>query len=290
MTLPNRPRAHELESLSKAKACEIFASAGWAVEQLANDYGDDLLVRIFDNRQATPYWFFVQLKASEDFERLLVADGQFISCPISSKNAKAWEQAFLPVFLLVWCPKTPDSFHWEYVQEYLERTGQNFQQKKTIRIRVPFSQRLDKSSVNTLRTITKARHEQYERHKDGARHLVEFIAHHWGAKIEFDPEAGLALIPVGSFQPAKEGGDHVLAFGELAELIQSVEATRGIPMDQIIEHRLILLWKLAQAYHAGGDSAVATPQDGIDPDEWQATRELFLELQQHRPPRGSQPE
>ena len=54
--MPRRPRQHILEDLARAELHRVFEEFGWAVEDLKKDYGEDLLVRIFDKGVATPYF------------------------------------------------------------------------------------------------------------------------------------------------------------------------------------------------------------------------------------------
>jgi hypothetical protein len=57
--MPNRPRSHQLEDLSRVQLRQIFSQYGWVVWDLHPDYGEDLLVRIFSKNMATQYSFFV---------------------------------------------------------------------------------------------------------------------------------------------------------------------------------------------------------------------------------------
>ena len=64
MKLPIRHEAHTLETISE----DYFVSKlpkGWTRDKPANDYGIDLRVGIFENRQATGLEFIVQLKSSQ---------------------------------------------------------------------------------------------------------------------------------------------------------------------------------------------------------------------------------
>ena len=70
-----RPRSHRIEDLSRNRLRDAFNSVGWVVEDLRKDYGEDLLVRIFEQGVATPVAFFVQAKATDRIEDYTNADG-----------------------------------------------------------------------------------------------------------------------------------------------------------------------------------------------------------------------
>jgi hypothetical protein len=64
MPYPQRPRGHELETSSQ-RFFEQHLPDAWTCQNEQSDYGVDLRVEIFDNRQATGLDFVVQLKASD---------------------------------------------------------------------------------------------------------------------------------------------------------------------------------------------------------------------------------
>jgi tetratricopeptide (TPR) repeat protein len=64
--MPQRPRAHELESESRI-ALEKALPSGWLFRRLEQDYGVDGEVELFDDeKQATGQKFLVQLKATDE--------------------------------------------------------------------------------------------------------------------------------------------------------------------------------------------------------------------------------
>lgn len=64
--MPQRPRAHQLEDISK-RAFMSLVPAGWVVEERQRDYGVDLEVELFDaGGSATGLRFAVQLKGTDE--------------------------------------------------------------------------------------------------------------------------------------------------------------------------------------------------------------------------------
>ena len=88
--MPKRPRQHVLEDLARARLHRDFASIGWSVEDLGKDYGEDLLVRIFEDGHATPWSFFVQSKATDHLDKIRLNDGLHLAVPLASTHLQHW--------------------------------------------------------------------------------------------------------------------------------------------------------------------------------------------------------
>jgi hypothetical protein len=99
--MPNRPYSHNLEARSHNRLHEVFEQPGWVVEDLRNDYGEDLFVRIFEKGKATPFSFFIQAKATNHIERYMHADRKCISYPIKADHFKHWMHFWEPIILTV---------------------------------------------------------------------------------------------------------------------------------------------------------------------------------------------
>jgi len=88
--LPKRPRPHILEDISLNRLHEAFVHEGWTVENLTKDYGEDLLVRIFERGVTTPFSFFVQAKATDDVDKLRSKKTARISYRVESGYVLHW--------------------------------------------------------------------------------------------------------------------------------------------------------------------------------------------------------
>ena len=84
-----------MEDLSRNRLHAAFESYGWTVEDLAKDYGEDLLVRIFDRGIATPYSFFVQAKATDRIAAYIRQD--MVAFPIETGHLRHWVRFSEPV-------------------------------------------------------------------------------------------------------------------------------------------------------------------------------------------------
>ena len=62
--MATRSRSHVLEEISR-RAFENIIPPEWLVRTQFPDYGLDIQVQIFSDEKATPYYFYVQLKATD---------------------------------------------------------------------------------------------------------------------------------------------------------------------------------------------------------------------------------
>jgi hypothetical protein len=122
--MPKRPRSHELEDLSRNRLHNIFVSNGCVVEDLHKDYGEDLLVRIFEQGKATPFAFFVQAKATDHIDQYMHKNRRKLSFPIDLEHINHWNQFWEPVILTVWDANS-DITYWESVQTFFEKQNKN---------------------------------------------------------------------------------------------------------------------------------------------------------------------
>jgi hypothetical protein len=208
---PRRPSTHVISDQSLLHFHQAFLSRGWAIEELDKDYGQDLLVRIFDAGQATPYSFYVQVKAVTDANRIRTADGGYLRFRCRRDNFDHWLDFWEPVVLAVWDPSL-DIAYWEIVQEPERRWDER---RANCYCYIPLDNRLDRNGLRRLENRTKRRHQRYEDQRAGARILIEKLEEALGVKIEYNPEAGVLIIE------RPEGGADISIFGKLAHEIES---------------------------------------------------------------------
>src|SRR2546421_3166328 len=171
---PKRPRSHELEETSRNRLHEIFTQAGWVVWDLQPDYGEDLLVRIFDNNTATHYSFFVQAKATDHIERYMDESKKLITFPIDTDHIEYWRQFWEPVILTVWDAKSNITY-WESIQKYLEELDESKSERKNVRVAIPTKNILDTDGVIHIARYTKSRYIENQQALEGAETLKELL-------------------------------------------------------------------------------------------------------------------
>jgi hypothetical protein len=265
-----------LEQKAAAALNASFGEAGWTLEPIKNDYGEDFLVRIFDSGIATPWTFFVQSKAMHDVRHVLVDSRRSLSIPVSVSHLRLWSLFAVPVFLTVFDGRTK-SIYWEYVQG-LADVRSSRSRRRTIRLRVPFDQLLSRESLLLLRHITKARHGRYEAQILAFERFRELIRRHWGVAVDVVNNPNVIIIPRGRFQPAPDGRDQVFLYDEVADIFTRGAAGRKLDPEKALEKIVLIgsrrLTRLDAKLRAGHIVPVQGPH-GITRRRWKSLAELF---------------
>jgi hypothetical protein len=272
--MPKRPRQHVIEDLARAQLHSSFASVGWSVEDLDQDYGEDLLVRIFEDGKATPWSFFIQSKAADHIDRFLLQDGRYIAFPIKSKHAQHWERFWEPVVLAVYDTKSEVTY-WEVIQSYLNtnRSLSINTPNKSITVHVPTDNKLDYEGFLRLRNRTRTRFERFEAQKEGAQLLIDELHNQWGVRIEYEPEFGLLMLPKGHFQPDASDERTVTVFGRLASQLDRFQKKYKMELQRAFERSIALGLKICIAYEQGAKLQMRN-RDGEVLREWQTLEDL----------------
>ena len=273
--MSKRPRAHIIEDLARMQLHQAFSSVGWASEDIDQDYGEDVLVRIFENDTATPWSFFVQSKATDDIDRYAVEGQNCISFPIQSDHIEHWGRFWEPVVLAIFDTKTEITY-WEVIQTYLEAMKDSGQGKirKSISVRVPTANMLDAEGLNRIRNRAKNRFRRFEDQREGASILTDALSQEWGVNIEYAPETGILMLPKGEFLKAPCGGQTLTAFGRTAAILESMKKKYGIDHRETLNDSLDLMLQITTAYENGATLRIQD-KDGIVIDEWKTLEELL---------------
>jgi hypothetical protein len=99
--MPRRPQAHVIADRATAAVSRLITDAGFAVEVVQNDYGEDLLVQTAHAGQmdATRLWF--QIKGTENIQRHTRKDGAIrLSFPFD--QVLRWLRSADPVAVVLW--------------------------------------------------------------------------------------------------------------------------------------------------------------------------------------------
>jgi len=273
--MPKRPRKHVIEDIARARLHRDFSNIGWTVEDLDRDYGEDLLVWIFERENATPWSFYVQSKATDRIDTLLMKDGRNVAFSITSQHAQHWERFWEPVVLAIYDSKS-DVTYWEIIQSYLESTRGLCvdDPRKTVTIHVPTDNLLDEEGLLRLRNITKSRFERFEAQKEGAQVLIEELRRQWKVDIEYDPEWGYLELPKGKFLTDKSGNSTITAFGRFASQFQRMEKKHGINPKLAFEGSIELIHKIVSAYKEGAKLQVLR-KNGVVVQEFETLEDLL---------------
>lgn len=144
-----RTREHVLADLSINHAERFILEEGHTAERQHKDYGYDLLMRTFDVQgYSEPGWVFFQFKAAE----ALAESGGDCTFDLDIRDYNLWMFEPMPVILVLYDASQRRAF-WLYVQNYFRDASSRQPKKgaKTVRVRVPKRQRLNRRAVARLR-------------------------------------------------------------------------------------------------------------------------------------------
>ncbi|MFF4143167.1 DUF4365 domain-containing protein [Streptomyces sp. NPDC001698] len=223
---PKRPRSHLNADLSVTKIQEAFLFMGWNVEILNQDYGEDLLVRIFEGEAATPYTFYVQAKSTD---RIRKQRGGPVRYPITFDHLQHWREFWDPVFLMLW-ERESGEIIWEMIQQPslpIDTSG------KKAKVLIPRSNRVDPDGLKRIQALTIARHQRLKREQSGTEALIEALADYTGAKIDYRSESGIFTIT------EEDGRIAFVLFGPLEQLATAMSESRGISVEELVEIALM---------------------------------------------------
>lgn len=233
--MPTRPRQHILEDLAHVALRRKFAKFGWTTENLSEDYGEDFLIRIFNDSHATPFSFYVQSKATDRIDKYRSKDLTKISYPIETGHIRHWERFWEPVVLCVYDAASANTY-WRVIQPWLEgltaKRRHQLARQGTSRVAIPTTNLLDDSGLNRLHTYTEQRFYRFQREQDGASHLVDCLKESINLEIDYNAQKGVLIIPNGAFQKDREGGAQYYFFGKTGAMLCEIAESLGIPEDE----------------------------------------------------------
>ena len=146
--LPLRPDSHQLEELSR-RFFTRFLPRNWVSDQLANDYGVDLKVDLFDGEKATGLELLVQLKSSPTPDG---GDSESMRLNTTTFN---YLKDKLQVVMLVKFIESEQEAYWLLLRNVNDPLDEN---QQTMTVRLPRENRLsaiDWSEIQTyVQTVT----------------------------------------------------------------------------------------------------------------------------------------
>jgi hypothetical protein len=233
--MPKRPRSHQLEDLSRSRLHDLFVKEGWTVEDLSQDYGEDALVRIFKEGQATHLSFFVQAKATDHIEKYFDRERKHVLYPISTDHIEHWARFWEPVILTLWDSKA-DVTYWECLQSFVakaELKKKSDRKAKTLRVSIPIDNKLNENGASQILSITENRFARFETEQEGADILIDLLYKELGIEIEYDSQEGILILPGGKF--IEEGEGSITVFGKKAALLHKTEVNSSLPFMEFFE-------------------------------------------------------
>jgi hypothetical protein len=212
------------------------------VEDLRKDYGEDLLVRVFEDGVATPLMFFTQCKGTDSVGNYISRGKRKLLFPVKMRHIEHWDRFWEPVILSVWDSKT-DRTYWECIQSYLSsHYGKvalaKANETKADTLRIPVENVLDGHGLARIKSITRIRFERFELERTGAQVLVKLLEEQLNLKIEYNPKAGILITEAPGESPTFR------VFGSALEMLEELRPRFGCLLDETlnITLRLFIQW------------------------------------------------
>lgn len=144
-----RTREHVIADLSVHQVEGFILREGHTAQRLDHDYGYDLVVITYDTKgYVEPGALFIQLKAAEHLQTV----GPDCVFDLDIRDYNLWTISRVPVVLVLY-DATKECAYWLPVQRYFteDATRRPKKRAKTIRVRVPITQRVDGAAVTQMR-------------------------------------------------------------------------------------------------------------------------------------------
>ena len=198
-----------------------------------------MLVRLFEAEIATPYAFFVQAKATDNFERYRTAESGRIRFQIETGHVRHWIRFSEPVFLTLYDSKSEKTY-WVCIQSALPERHLSDEEyrKKFVTIDIPEVNLLDSDGLLRIQGITKLRFDRIEREREGARILIEILEGRFKFRVDH-------YSPLNEYiEITNEHGEmEMIFFGDFAERMKGYIKKANMPGEEF-------LVKAARAYLA----------------------------------------
>jgi hypothetical protein len=153
--MTRRPHPHRLGDLAASRVATIFEECGFAVERIAQDYGEDLLVQTTRGDDVDPSRIWVQVKGRS---RIKWSAGGMWNERVTIDHALRWARSADLVVLAVWDFQC-DCGYWSLPIEQVDQWDLYLLQQKSARLQLSSDNRLEQSTAERL--AWRARFQHY---------------------------------------------------------------------------------------------------------------------------------
>lgn len=261
--MPKRTRSHQLEDLSRSRLHNAFEEAGWTAEDLAKDYGEDLLIRIFERGRTTPIWFFVQIKATDRIGTYASKGSNLIHYPVKASHLIHWRKFQQPVIVTLWDAQS-DKLYWNSVHRISPeiRSTSPMPKKKTVRIPIPRENLINAKGLREIRKIAYSQYAVRKREAGGLSLLIDVVQARLKKEIEYSSNG---IIRIGS----SRGGEELIVFGEFLRKLTRIARIRKTTLDGALRLALDRLIHDFHEYERSGEFPVRNSVTGkIERKNW----------------------
>ncbi len=176
VTLTRYTSQKQQERISRHQLCERLEEFGWIASRPDEDLGEDFIVHIYFQGQATGVTFHLQLKSVTNLNER--RKGDYLVYDIEVKDLKHWENFNLPVVLVVWDVE-PREGRWAPMDDIISDRNQrhpNWRTNKSkTRVYLPWNNTTDDAGLIRLKQSI-------------GRHLYPLIAKDKPLEIQVDLE------------------------------------------------------------------------------------------------------
>ena len=225
----SRPPGHIVGDLAVVELHRIFGAAGWTCNDIIKDYGEDILIRIFNNGHVTPYQFYVQSKSSGNSVHNTIKRGDIFSVQIKRARLEMWLK-LENILLITFYDAQSGGIYWTTAEEQKKALIRG--KGNTVRLHIPKTQVLNNESLKQIHQLVEDEYKKVEHIREGANLLAEILEDEWDVQIDFD-EGGIIFVPEGTFVPHKDKFLKMFIFGGVKSTFLEFCAARGIADDEI---------------------------------------------------------
>jgi len=155
--MPKRTQSHVTADKAVSRVVSIFTDLGWACQTVEHDYGEDVFVQSSVNEQVDPFRLWVQVKGTEDAERLKDKNGNFV-WRVSHEHILRWIRSLETVVIVLWDIKQDQGF-WIKPHEAFQEWECFFKKRKQASLSFDKTKPFNRDAANAL--IWKARTGHY---------------------------------------------------------------------------------------------------------------------------------
>jgi Domain of unknown function (DUF4365) len=170
--MPRRPESHVIGSRARTAVSSAFEEAGWTAEIVKEDYGEDLLVRIFRGGVASPLTFWVQVKGMGRVRRP-GSQPRILTLRVDNDHGRSWSRMHQPVMLAVW-DGASEEVYWQFWHDAVRR-----QLPTKVAVTIPIEQSLNREGVVRIEERVSAYYQRIESLRivleDLAKELREYV-------------------------------------------------------------------------------------------------------------------
>lgn len=146
--MPQRTHSHVIAERATTLVAKVFAEAGHAVETVANDYGEDLLVQTSHAGKMDASRLWIQVKGTGNMDRFRLRNGD-LSLSVSFDHALRWARS-LDLVVVVLCDVTSGHARYAMPIDQVDQWAADINGRRSVTLRFPDEDVLTPRSAGRL--------------------------------------------------------------------------------------------------------------------------------------------